>query len=66
MKITMTIELPVENEIQFFDACKGAAQKLTELARRALDAGDLAGCKGLHDIVTENDDAELVGQIRVR
>jgi len=65
MKITMTLTLPYDNEIQFFDACKGAIGVLETLVERALDDGDLEVLMGHHEVVTANDDAEVVGKIVV-
>jgi hypothetical protein len=66
MKITMKIEPAHDNEIRFYDACKGAAAKLTELAEKAISDGDYEQFAGTtHDVVEDSDEAELVGQIKV-
>jgi hypothetical protein len=66
MKIRMTITLPADSEIQFADACNGAAAKLTELARRAIHDGDHEQFRGTsHTVVSDNDEAEDVGTIAV-
>ena len=62
----MSLELPADNEIQFYDACKGAAQKLNELGLKAIGDGDHEQFRGTtHDIEAANDDAEVIGQIKV-
>lgn len=67
MKITMTIRPIYDNEIQFFDACKGAADKLMELAEKAINDGDVDQFIGtVHEVVAANDDAENIGTIQVR
>ena len=66
MKIHMTLELPVDNEIQFFDVCAAAAAKLSEMGQQAIDSGDHEPFRGTtHPVVTLTDDAETVGMIRV-
>jgi hypothetical protein len=68
VKITMIVTLPADNEIQFFDVCKAAAEKLTELAQQAIDAGDHEPFRGTtHDVVVDvsGDEPETVGQIKV-
>jgi hypothetical protein len=67
MKITMIVTLPTDNEIQFFDVCKAAADKLTEMAQQAIDAGDHEPFRGTtHDVILDvSDEPETVGQIKV-
>lgn len=65
MKIVMTVELPYDNEIQFFDVCKGASNKLLELGQRALNEGELEKLVGRHEVIADNDDQVVVGDIEV-
>jgi hypothetical protein len=66
MKVTMTIRPAYDNEIRFFDACKAAAQVLTELADRALQEGDCEQFVGLSfEVIEDTEDAECVGAILV-
>jgi hypothetical protein len=67
MKITLQFEPSFDNEIRFYDACKGAITRLKELADKALDDGDYEQfLSETYDIVEENDDAEVVGKLWVR
>lgn len=64
MKITVTAELPYDNEIQFHDVCKGIAAKFEELGEKAISDGEhhqFAGTR--HEIVAQNDDGLTVGEI---
>lgn len=68
MKITMTVTLPADNEIQFYDACIATAEKLRELGRTALRDGDHEQFRGTrHDVVIErgSDEPEPIGVIKV-
>lgn len=66
MKILIEVTLPYENEIQFFDACKGIIGKLEELAEGAIRDGKCEEYIGhTFDVVAANDDAEDIGTIRV-
>ena len=66
MRIKMLLTIPFDNEIQFFDACKGASEKLLELGEHALSTGDCDQFIGTsHDVIAANDDAEVIGQIKV-
>jgi hypothetical protein len=63
-KIKVTIQPSADNEIQFYDALNGAADKLKELAEQALKDGDHEQFKGTHHIINaNNDDGDDVGDI---
>lgn len=68
MKITMTVTLPADNEIQFFDVCTAAAAKLAEMGQEALRTGDHEPFRGTrHSVYLELDEAEpeAIGTIQV-
>jgi hypothetical protein len=66
MKIRITLELPADNQIQFCDVLKGAADKLNELADKAIDDGDHRQFAGTHhEVLSDNDDRDNVGLISV-
>lgn len=65
MKIVVKVELPYDNEIQFFDVCKGISEKLTELGTQALNDGDHEQFIGVHVVQAANDDERVVGTIRI-
>jgi hypothetical protein len=68
MKITVTLTIPREHNICFFDVCHAAASALRDLGQEVLDNdSDLDTLVGTSiDVVTETDDPETVGQIKVR
>jgi hypothetical protein len=65
MKIKITLTLPADNEIQFFDACKGAIDVLDRLAEEALREGACEQMIGAHIVRAKNDDAEEIGTVTV-
>lgn len=66
IKLTVSVELPFDNEIQFFDVCKGTADKLNELGEQSLHDGDCEQFVGqTFHIHAANDDAEFVGTLAV-
>jgi hypothetical protein len=65
MKITMTLTLPVDNEIQFTDACRAAAEVLDTLASKAIHDGDHEQFRDTEHIVISPDDEDTIGWIKV-
>jgi hypothetical protein len=64
VKIRISVELPADNEIQFYDVCHGVSHALQAIGSKALNDGDhqqFAGTR--HRVVTVNDDAEDIGEI---
>jgi hypothetical protein len=66
--ITVRASLPYDNEIQFFDVCKGIADKLSELGEQALSEGNFDSllATGTFVVSAANDDNEPVGTIRIK
>lgn len=65
MKIIVEIELPFDNKIRFFDACKAVAGVLEDLGQKALDSGEVPEGADEHE-VREPIDNEVIGHVRVR
>lgn len=65
MKITVSVTLPYDNEIQFFDACKAAADKLIEMANEAISEGDIDRFSGVkHELFAAGDPEEQIGYVK--
>jgi hypothetical protein len=63
-KIKLTIQPPVDNEMQFADALNGASNLLRELADKVMHDGDHEQFRGTHHTVhADNDDADDIGDL---